>query len=182
MLAEGNAFTHIQREIEGRQSAVVVAPVAAAGGNKHSSGSPAVKTTSNGGTKKPGATAKSQAAAASSGGAALSTSSASPAVNTSGDEAQGGAIALDESLSIEVEVLVHEQFRKYTPKLFNGDFKAVVDANIAEWEGKFTLLMLDPPFGILDEAHDVLIPAADLLRECSRLLKPQGNVVVVTLQ
>lgn len=182
MLAEGNAFTHIQREIEGRQSSVVVAPVAAAGGNKHSSGSPAVKTTSNGGTKKPGATAKSQAAAASSGGAALSTSSASPAVNTSGDGARGGAIALDESLSIEVEVLVNEQFRKYTPKLFNGDFKAVVDANIAEWEGKFTLLMLDPPFGILDEAHDVLIPAADLLRECSRLLKPQGNVVVVTLQ
>ena len=182
MLAEGNAFTHIQREIEGRQSAVVVAPVAAAGGNKRSSGSPAVKTTSNGGTKKPGATAKSQAAAASSGGAALSTSSASTAVNTSGDGARGGAIALDvESLSIEVEVLVNEQFRKYTPKLFNGDFKAVVDDNIAEWAGKFTLLMLDPPFGILDEAHDVLIPAADLLRECSRLLKPQGNVVVLSL-
>ena len=179
MLTEGDPFTHIQREIQGRQDVGVANRVVPTVGVKKSRGAAAVTSKPGGVQKKSGALAVSQTVPPGAGIGSASFSSASASTGASnkrnGGGARGESIEEETDLSLHVRIKLGEEFAKYPPQLFNGDFKAVVDSNIGDWKGKFTLLMLDPPFGILGKEHDAKIPAADILRECSRLLKPQGT-------
>ena len=189
MLNEDSPFTHIQREIEVRQAPgrrvpvskknIRAAPKGATAPAAASVSKTRAKTGAAGAAAAAAAvkTAARGAAPASRSAARGSASTSSTSTTTAASNKRSGRESgeADVSSSSDVQRCLAEQFAKYSPQLHHGDFSGVVDQNIADWEGKFTLLMLDPPFGILDGAeHDVKIPAVDILRQCSRLLKPQG--------
>ena len=80
------------------------------------------------------------------------------------------------STSNDVEAALEKLFEQNSPEFYLGDCLQVIGEH-GEWEEKITLLVLDPPFGVLDELHDVAIPAADVLRMCRFLLKKQGMII-----
>ena len=187
MLKEDSPLTHIQREIGARQALSQQASVPVVDPSKknsrvapESATKSAVSKTAAVGANRGSASTRSASVSSSTTSASASTSSVSASTassNKRGGRTSGAAGTVpDVSTNVDVQRLLSEEFAKYRPQLYHGDFKDIVDENIEEWKSKFTVLMLDPPFGILAEPHDVKIAPSHILRQCSRLLKPQGII------
>jgi predicted RNA methylase len=80
---------------------------------------------------------------------------------------------VDVSTSDDVEAALKDLFAKNSPEFYLGDCLDVISQH-PEWEAKMTLVLLDPPFGVLPETHDTQIPAKVIMELCNFLLKPQG--------
>ena len=181
-LAEDRPFNHIKQIIQTRTKVVesAVQHVAAAvGGGATGKASKSGKEKTAPSVGKGAAAGVTRAAAAAAAPAAAA--GGAPAAAAGGARARGGAraaanVSADVSTSNDVEAALEKLFEQNSPEFYLGDCLQVIGEH-GEWEEKITLLVLDPPFGVLDELHDVAIPAADVLRMCRFLLKKQGMII-----
>ena len=120
-----------------------------------------------------GAAVGSTASSSSSSSSAAGGAGVSPALSTKGVGARG---RVDVSTSEDVEAALKDLFAKNSPEFYLGDCLDIISQH-AEWEAMFTLVLLDPPFGVLSETHDTQIPAQVILELCNFLLKPQGEFI-----
>lgn len=166
---EESPLSHIKREIESRQGLTKTPPVPQSkskGSASSGEGASASKI-----VPKTRSSNVSQSAGAGVDRATPSISGGNTAVTVS---------KRGESVIEEIESRLEEEFEKNLPELYHGDFREILQQH-DEWAGTFTLLMLDPPFGILEEEHDAIIPCDDILRACDRLLKKQGMIMMYSL-
>ena len=193
-LAEDRPFNHIKQIIQTRTKVVesAVQNVAAAvgsGATGKASKSGKEKTApsvgkgaaSGAAASVTRAAAAAAAPAAAAGGAPAAAAGGAPAAAAGGARARGGAraaanVSADVSTSNDVEAALEKLFEQNSPEFYLGDCLQVTGEH-GEWEEKITLLVLDPPFGVLDESHDVAIPDAAVLRMCRFLLKKQGMII-----
>ena len=193
-LAEDRPFNHIKQIIQTRTKVVesAVQHVAAAvgsGATGKASKSGKEKTApsvgkgaaSGAAASVTRAAAAAAAPAAAAGGAPATAAGGARAAAAGGARARGGAraaanVSADVSTSNDVEAALEKLFEQNSPEFYLGDCLQVIGEH-GEWEEKITLLVLDPPFGVLDELHDVAIPATDVLRMCRFLLKKQGMII-----
>ena len=115
----------------------------------------------------------SDASSSSSSSSAAGGAGVSPALSTKGVRARG---LVDVSTIDDVEAALKDLFAKNSPEFYLGDCLDVITQH-PEWEAKITLVLLDPPFGVLSEPHDTQIPAQGILELCKFLLKPQGEFI-----
>ena len=193
-LAEDRPFNHIKQIIQTRTKVVesAVQHVAAAvgsGATGKASKSGKEKTApsvgkgaaSGAAASVTRAAAAAAAPAAAAGGAPAAAAGGAPAAAAGGARARGGAraaanVSADVSTSNDVEAALEKLFEQNSPEFYLGDCLQVIGEH-GEWEEAMTILVLDPPFGVLDELHDVAIPATDVLRMCRFLLKKQGMII-----
>ena len=193
MLDDNRAFDHIKREIESMQGLHKKTGVAAIKNTAVAavpSGPALVKKGATSGVGGGGRRSTTSTSAAASSTSASATGSGSAAASStsgsaSGSRQSGGrASEADVSTSSDVERSLDEQFTKHAPQLYHGDFKDVIRNN-TNWKGKYDLVMLDPPFGILPEEHDEKILTDDLFAAAAFLLMPGGmffTYIVLTRQ
>ena len=193
-LAEDRPFNHIKQIIQTRTKVVesAVQHVAAAvgggatgkaskSGKKKTAPSVGKGAASGAAAGVTRAAAAAAAPAAAAGGAPATAAGGARAAAGGGARARGGAraaanVSADVSTSNDVEAALEKLFEQNSPEFYLGDCLQVIGEH-GEWEEKITLLVLDPPFGVLDESHDVAIPATDVLRMCRFLLKKQGMII-----
>ena len=185
-LAEDRPFNHIKQIIQTRTKVVesAVQNVAAAvgsGATGKASKSGKEKTAPSVGKGAASGAAASVTRAAAAAAAPAAAAGGAPAAAAGGARARGGAraaanVSADVSTSNDVEAALEKLFEQNSPEFYLGDCLQVIGEH-GEWEETMTLLVLDPPFGVLDESHDVAIPATDVLRMCRFLLKKQGMII-----
>ena len=179
-------FDHIKTIIESKSKVATVPVVAAAAVAVGSDAAGKVAKSAGGVTKAPaalpGAAAGARRSAPAAAGvlraASSSSSSSAPggagAAVTRSSSASSARPGEDVSTIADVQNALAELFQQNSPEFYLGDCRDVI-ANHPEWIEKITLVLLDPPFGVFEEAHDYKIPANDILRLCDYVLKPQGD-------
>lgn len=177
-------FSHIKTIIENKSKVATVPVVAAAAVAVGSEATGNVAKSAGGVTKAPAAIPGAAAGgrrsatagvprAASSSSSSSAQGGAGPAVTRSSSASSARPVE-DVSTIADVQNALAELFEQNSPEFYLGDCRDVIGQH-KEWEGKITLVLLDPPFGVFVEDHDVKIPANDILRLCEYVLKPQGG-------
>ena len=154
------------------QAATVVGGSGATGKAPNSTGG---KKTASGSTPAAAGGARGSASSSSSSTASGAHVAATTSVSSASPAASGKSA--DVSTSDDIEEKLEALFEQNSPEFYLGNCLEVVSTH-EEWGQKMTILLLDLPFGVLDESHDRLIPANDVLRLIDFLLKPQGSAVL----
>ena len=187
-MTENRPFSHIKHVIETKNKVAkpvalikrIAAGIAAVVGGSGSTGKAAESAGGRSSVGFRGAASGTRGSAASTsssapGGAhvsAASSSSSAPSAVLS-NKGVGARGLADVSTSDDVEGALEALFEQNSPEFHLGDCRDVIRQH-SEWESKITLLLLDPPFGILEEPHDKQLLAEELLWMCNYLLKEQG--------